>query len=306
MLNSADYIYGIFLSGSYYGKDLLKALYKRNPELFMQYLNFLFHEEFKQSICVTLNIPYTAPHYSKVEMYQMFNRLAEFYVSGLSDTGKYFLNKRGINIDSIKLYKIGSTENVFDLFENVIEGVNKDLALLIVDVHEALMRIVEKLYGNPHFVTIPSFNTHGDCVGICLRAIKHKRIGDDKNLFKFHFLNAPDYLFGEHVIDKYSTVYVVEGVFDVIALNRIGIQNVVCLGNTTMSPWQYNKLRDKKLIFIMDNDLGGQNGIMRFRNTYPMHDARFYLLPDERDLDEMHKNERLAFVGNLRNYQQAA
>jgi len=309
MLNSSDYIYGIFLSGSYYKIPLLKALYKKDPEQFMKFLNILFHEQFKQEIVNALNIPYNGISYTQSELFNGLREVVSFYESNLGTLGLNFLNSRGINKSTISKYKMGSTEGVFNKqkfedFISVLENkkIPKAFIIQLMQLHSSLMTVTSQLYGNPHFVSIPSYNVNGDCTGICLRSIGHKKIGEGKNVFKFHFLNAPDYLFGEQFIDNYDTVFVTEGVFDVLALHELGIYNVVCLGNVTMSKWQYAKLKDKNLIFIMDNDLGGLNGIERFKQTFvPNHTktCKFFTTFDDRDLADLPISERELFISEV-------
>jgi len=308
LFDSADYIYSIFLSGSYYKTGLLEAFYKQNQQRFLKYLDFLLHEDFKKNVMDVIQVPYIPPKYTTTELFDTFRELSQFYYESLNDKGRNFLNARGITDSEISTYCIGSTEGILTKqFDDFIMRLSykrtpKELLVKLLETHDLLMTVVYKLYQNEHFVTIPSFDSNGVCNGICLRAIGHRSLNKKKNLYKFHFFNAPAFLFGENYLPEYASVYVVEGVFDVIALHRAGIHNVVCLGNVTMSPWQYEKIKDKDLTFIMDNDLGGIEGIARFQRTlWPSHekDSRFFLLPDKRDFDEMSDTDINTFLNQL-------
>lgn len=59
--------------------------------------------------------------------------------------------------------------------------------------------------------------------------------------------------------------------------------------------YQYQKIKDKKLHFIFDNDMGGNNGLQIIEKM----NLQGSLLPGYKDIDEMDKEETMKFIASL-------
>lgn len=99
----------------------------------------------------------------------------------------------------------------------------------------------------------------GLLAGICIR-----NISDDINYvsdIKYTFSNYGWYLYGYDSCDNVDEVFIVEGVFDAIAMNNYGYK-AIALGCSNPSPMQLAMLlyKYKNLKICLDNDLAGYIG----------------------------------------------
>jgi len=265
--NLDDLIYALFLSGSYYSEETIKSLYKSDEQNFLKYLNFIFDLEFQELIYKWIGKEFSCK-FTQDEVDRAFHLLALFYhEEGLTR----YLKERGVTEEQVRKFKLGSTHCVLDKkkFEKFLnklrKEVCKELVIRLLDYHENLFTVVSQIHGSPHHVTVPSFDIKGSCRGICYRAISYNKVSQWKNIHKFHFSHGPSYCFGEHNLNKFNSFFIVEGVFDALALEKIGIENSIALGNCTLSDFQYRKLKHKDLYFIFDNDKGGLFGLRKLR-----------------------------------------
>lgn len=298
MFNSPDYIYGIFLSGSYNNASaFFKALRKVNKEAFDKYSKFLFHQEFKEDLYKIVGETYSG-RYLQAEIDTMCGVLANFCKQHISEEAKEFFKLRGISTESIESLQLGSTEAIDDkvLVEELIKslslsGVSRYIVEDLFSFFFTVLPTIKTLYGGSHFVTIPSYDVKGNCRGICFRTTRYKKLERVKNLYKFHFFNAPSYIFNEQVIVNNDIVFCFEGVFDSIIASQYGIDNTIALGNIRLSKWQYEKVKDRKVYYVFDNDLGGQNGLKSIEKIYAdkdnLENYKGIVLPYKEDIDEM-------------------
>ncbi len=297
MINSTDYVYSLFLSGSYYTESTLKILYKQDPVKFKKWLLYLFNIPFQNEIFKMVGIE-DKVSYGQEDVIKLNNILYNLFNKTKSSIGTDFFEKRNITMEEQEKYKLGDTITTFTdplyfkqlIYEAGNQNINEELLKKVIDFHFSLFDISKNLYGNGSYVTIPSFDREGNCSGICYRSVAYKNLGGSKkNVFKFHFLNAPAYLYGEEFIDTNDELYCFEGVFDVIACRRIGIENCLALGNVRLSEQQYEKVKDKKIHYRFDDDLGGRNGLRQITTMYKKHNNENYtvdILPFKEDIDE--------------------
>lgn len=211
-----------------------------------------------------------------------------------------FLENRGIDKEDIKRLKIGDlskfySDEFIDYVKIIKDNYNKETLQLVFDSLDKICKMNQQMYGNFNYVIIPSFDKNMNNVGTCFRSISFLKNGNWKNLYKFHFFNAPRFLYGEDKLDEYKSFFVFEGVFDVIHCKKNGIDNCLGLGNNTLSKYQYQKIKDKKLHFIFDNDMGGNNGLQIIEKM----NLQGSLLPGYKDIDEMDKEETMKFIASL-------
>jgi len=111
---------------------------------------------------------------------------------------------------------------------------------------------------------IPVRDMHGKLFGVSGRDLS----GESKIKYR-HYpgLNKEAVLYGEKFINiKKPRAYIVEGFFDVIGLQRHGLENVFATMGTSISTYQEQKLIRwfKEIIFVPDGDLAG----LRFAIDY--------------------------------------
>lgn len=107
-------------------------------------------------------------------------------------------------------------------------------------------------------MTMPTFSSSGDFVGVIGRAI-----GDHPkryHVYKDFSPNLGSYLFGEHLLDPTdSTIYLVEGPIDAIYASQV-LGNVVALMGSSLSSGQRQRVKAlaKKAVIMSDGDEAGR------------------------------------------------
>ena len=315
MFNSPDYIYGIFLSGSYNNASaFFKALRRINKETFDKYSKFLFHQEFKEDLYRIVGENYSG-RYGQSEIDTMCGVLANFCKQHISEEAKEFFKLRGVSTESLERLSLGSTEAIDDkvVVEELIKslrdsGVSRYIVEDLFLFFFTVLPTIKSLYPGSHFVTIPSYDQEGNCRGICFRTTRYRKLNSTvKNLYKFHFFNAPSFIFNQQTLERNDSFFCFEGVFDSIVSEQYGIDNTIALGNIRLSKWQYEKVKNKKGYYVFDNDLGGQNGLKQVESVYRednnLANYKGTLLPFKEDIDELLLNgkerEVKEFLNNL-------
>ena len=275
------------------------------PELkdeFIRQTQYHFVEEYQKELFTSTNLINEVKIPNQEEVDIIFTEFAKyFHKHGQKD---YFLN-RGITEEEIITYKLGSTHIIYDyettvpFIESLKEKYNKELVEQIIFFHLRAHNAIKSLHDSEAFVTIPDFDINGICRGIVYRAEKFVKTENLRNMHKFFVSHAPLFWFNSKVIDKYDTLIVVEGVFDALALLRIGIKNVISPSATRISKYEYEKIKDKKLHLVYDRDAGGVFGLELFFNEYD-NDLRNFettydVLDDSRDFDEITAEEIFGF-----------
>jgi len=122
---------------------------------------------------------------------------------------------------------------------------------------------------NEDRMIIPCRDMHEKLMGVSGRAINPEKKPKWKH---YPGMNKELFLYGENFIDiKKSTCFLVEGFFDVIALDRIGVPNVLATMGTSISEIQMQKIFRffKNVIFIPDGeDVEKGNTGLKFAETY--------------------------------------
>ena len=104
-----------------------------------------------------------------------------------------------------------------------------------------------------------------------------------------------------------KAVYVVEGYMDVIALHRVGVENVLATCGTALTPQHISRLADltKKIILLFDGDSAGQGAAAKsFRQMADVNaDVYALFIPAEMDPDDLAKAQgaqTAAYLENLK------
>lgn len=276
------------------------------PELkdeFIRQTQYHFVEEYQRDLFTSTNLinEVNIPNQEEIDL--IFTEFAyHFHLHVVKD---YFIN-RGITLEEINTYKLGSTHIIYNteatgpFIETLKKKFNPKLVDDVVFFHLKSHNAIKKLHSSDAFVTIPDFDNKGICRGIVYRTERFVKDGDLRNLHKFFVSHAPLFWFNSKVINKYDTLIIVEGVFDALALLRVGILNVISPSATRISKYEYRKIKDKHLHLIYDRDQGGAFGLELFFNEYDneLRDkiTTYDVLEDLRDFDEMSKEEIFNFL----------
>lgn len=180
----------------------------------------------------------------------------------------YFLSKRKINFNSIKLFKICfiSKKVLVTLNKTIL---NRNIIKKLTEIG-LLYEKNKKLYSKfNNRILFPIRNVKGDYIAIGGRAlnefIKPKYINSNES----RIFSKKKELYGLHECinfkKKFDYIIIVEGYIDVITLNQNGIQNVIAILGTALSYEHLILLKSfyKKLIFCMDGDIPGKLSALR-------------------------------------------
>ncbi|MDR1670224.1 MAG: toprim domain-containing protein [Spiroplasmataceae bacterium] len=178
----------------------------------------------------------------------------------------YLQNKRKIDRSDIERFGFGSSISNRQLSQLLFEQVNNDFSsedLLTTN----LVWITENnkvcdFFPNQQLI-IPLENSEGKTVAFAARKINDSVPGESKYRYlpSYHNYQKSFLLYNYSVAKKARTeeCYLVEGFFDVISLNKIGIENCIALLGTNLSEEQLKLLNNlnKRIIIFLDNDKAG-------------------------------------------------
>jgi DNA primase len=209
-----------------------------------------------------------------------------------------YLKQRGLNSEDIQRYKIGYfPQNLSKLIQHIPSSVLQKLSI---------MNYSEKsLFSDFFYLVFPIISEYGDSIGVAGRTLLDQGDRDIYDIPKY--LNSSfkkaNILYGlnlsqEHII-KENNVYIVEGYFDYIALDKNGINNTVAICGTAFSKNHFLKLARyaDKFTFILDGD---ESGLRSMEKIYAKFinkgiKLRFMLLPKGfKDVDEYFASGRNA------------
>lgn len=194
----------------------------------------------------------------------------DFYTSKLSETPKSYLTKRSLTEEFIKDWKIGFAPDSFsETYEHLLKSgfSRKEIIAAGMGIQKELNE--EKIFDRfRNRIMIPINDHQGRIVGFGGRTL-----GDDpakymnspespiyqKSLVLYNLENA------KSAIREEKSVILVEGYFDVFALSRIGIRNVVAVSGTALTEEHCKLLRrfTDTIILSLDRDPSGREAAKR-------------------------------------------
>ena len=207
-----------------------------------------------------------------------------------------YLKNRGLSGEDVKRFKIGYFPRNIKMLTNYVSS---DLlkSLSIVDYSN------NSDFSNYFYLVFPIYSEYGAPVGISGRTL----LSDEER----GFVGIPKYknssykksgiLYGleasrDHII-KSNNVYVLEGYFDQIAMNKAGIKNSVAICGTAFSQNHFLKLAryTDKITFLLDSDDAGVRSVESIHNKFLNKGVklRFLKCPDGyKDVDEYFRNDK--------------
>lgn len=147
-----------------------------------------------------------------------------------------------------------------------------------------------------HPLILPYRDTYGNIVALVGRTIlsESERAGLKISKYKNTEFKKRNYLFGlyeakKSILEK-GFAYIVEGQFDVIKAFEKGVTNIVAVGNSNMSPYQFSLIYryTNNLYLLLDNDEAGEKGREKIISSYSKYAniKNVYLPIGYKDIDE--------------------
>lgn len=169
-------------------------------------------------------------------------------------------------------------------------------------------RTLNFLFFENHPLVMPYKDTYGNVVGIVGRSLlsdeerQKKKISKYKNTDfiskEFKKFKKGNFLYGlfenKKDILENNGVFVVEGQFDVIKSVENGLKNIVALGNSNMSTYQFSLISryTNNIFLLLDKDEAGEKGRKRILDKFGKlaNIHNFYLPDGYKDIDEFLSN----------------
>lgn len=241
-------------------------------------------------------------------VFDCLTKINDYYVGCLFQTEEgqscalSYLHDRGLTDDIILKFKLGySLKDAEKLPKNLEEN---GFSLKTIEKTGIGLVFDNKIKDNNAGRVIFSIsNQDGQVVGFSAR-----QLIEDKNQGKY--INSPEsaggvfhkseilynYFNAKDEARRTKFIYVVEGFMDVIALDRIGIHNVVALMGTAFTKDHLRLLRflNCEVRLCLDNDNAGQDAMIKISKTLDSSDIKYKLVSniqksDGKDCDEILK-----------------
>lgn len=218
-----------------------------------------------------------------------------------------YLNGR-LNQESQEKFQFGffpDPEHLIALTSLVDESflINNDL-LYVKTINDSLYpRIMKSGYFDEHPLIMPIKNIYGAPIALVGRSILDEKIRQEKKINKYKYtknFTKTTNVFGLYENKKNiflkDSVYVVEGQIDVIKAMERGIDNIVAIGGSSMSSYQFSLITryTNNIFLLLDNDEAGEKGRKSIIDHFGKHANiyDFYLPTGYKDIDEYFcKNE---------------
>ncbi len=282
----------------------------------MQHLNQAFPEAVETLAArMGMQVPREGtgtPHQSNGSLYQLMTRITHFYQKNLRQKGQAaieYLKNRGLSGTIAHHYQLGYASSQWHELESIFTSQQTELLTTGMLIQKEDSTGTYDRYR--HRIMFPIHDRQGRIIGFGGRAID----GDQKP----KYLNSPETVIFQKNRDLYglyqvlqqeshpSSILVVEGYMDVIALAQHGLNNAVATLGTATSPYHIQLLskHTQVIIFCFDGDKAGRQAAWRaLESTLPelnhALDARFIFLPEGHDPDSLVRAEgKDAFLKRL-------
>lgn len=215
-----------------------------------------------------------------------------------------YLHDRGLNNDIINKFKIGYSIKDGNKTTNTL--INNGFSLRTIEkTGIGLIRGDKISDANAGRVIFPISNQDGQIVGFSAR-----QLGNDKDQAKY--INSPEtsggvfhksnilynYYNAKDAARREKVIYIVEGFMDVIALDRVGINNVIGLMGTVLTPEHIRLLRflNAEVRLCLDNDQPGQDAMIKIAKELQNSSIKYLFVSNSqtvngKDSDEILKND---------------
>jgi DNA primase len=215
------------------------------------------------------------------------------------------------NIDSFNIGYFPNDKNLDELTELVDKKTLQKLKLTynwFVNNRSSVSSIQKGLF-NYHNIIFPYNDEYGNIIALAGRTLlgdtEQEEVGVPK--YKNTFFNKSLHLFGlyqaKRAIAKRGCVIVVEGQIDCISCHGHGIHNVVAIGGSDLSRYQFYLIKkySDDIYLLLDNDSAGKRATEKILDRYSKYaNIRTLELPASfGDVDEYLRQSSTCDVFNL-------
>lgn len=264
--------------------DIIKALV--GPEGIQELLDVhTVNPEYALSIARRMSVEYT-PTYPVISLEETKAILSR----PLSETASAHLTQRKFPMELVPQYEVSCWKwepHQFSTWARYFPF-NRE-AMLVASVILAKLNFVVDL-SQEEFIICPSYDRQGNLNNLVFRFISDNIVF---YMSKWLFSHGRQATFGLHKVDPSQPVFIVEGFYDHVACDLMGIQSVG-LGSAFISYDHYRFLEGLDLIFLLDSDETGR----RYSQRLAAEGNRVLFLSDEfKDPWEYYQNgKELKFI----------
>lgn len=234
-----------------------------------------------------------------------------------AQASKSYLDSR-LTPESQETFQFGyfpGVQNISVLTDLVGEDLLRQEKLLYTrDIEDSLFpRRVPSCYFEDYPLVMPFRDSYGKPVGLVGRTLldederKKRKLSKYKNTLESKDFKKGNLLFGlyenKRAILEKGCVYIVEGQFDVIKASEAGFKNIVALGNSSMTSYQFSVISrySNNIFLLLDNDEAGEKGRKRISSKFgQMANIRNFYVPDDyKDIDEYITKGRISEYAEL-------
>ena len=244
------------------------------------------------------------------KLYEIHKLATElFHETLFSDRGqkakKYLLN-RGLNEDSLKLFKIGFVPEESSYLFNSIKSKNYDKEIMEKSGLFGFSK--SKTYDRFRSrIMFPISNTAGKIIAFGGRIFEKDDPAKYMNSPETPLYKKSEVFYGlditREAIRKKESAILVEGYTDLIQLYQAGVKNVVAVSGTAFTERHVNQIRrfTSKVYLCYDGDLAGKNAARKAGYSLLKGgiDSKVIVIPDGLDPDDwINRDGKNEFVSN--------
>ena len=184
-----------------------------------------------------------------------------------ASAAKKYLNDRGLDENVRNTFSIGYNPGGDRLSTFLRAKGYSDADMVAVNVARTGTQGVGDVYSNR--ITFPIHDAHGHPIGFSARTMDPNNPSKYVNTTDTVLFHKSDIVYNAHrarmAARREGKIYVCEGVTDVIAFARAGIENAVCTLGTACTKSQIRLLKSlaPRIVFCYDGDNAGQNATMK-------------------------------------------
>ena len=213
--------------------------------------------------------PKSDPH--KENLYKALNETIRFTAYQLNSqeaaNAKEYLYARGLSDEMIAKFEIGYNPGADSLYRFLHAKGYSDNDLVSVNVARVTESGMHDVFSQR--ITFPIHDARGNPIGFSARALDTGNTAKYINTNDTELFTKGDIVYNAHRAKaearRSGKIYVTEGVTDVIAFAKAGIENAVCTLGTACTPHQISLLRSlaARIVFCYDGDRAGQAATYR-------------------------------------------
>ncbi|MCR4950939.1 MAG: DNA primase [Solobacterium sp.] len=231
------------------------------------------------------------PHREK--LYQVMNESIRYmmYQIDTQDAAheKEYLEKRGMNADVRNAFQIGYNPPADSLYRFLHAKGYDDRDIVSCNLGRMTESGMHDVFSGR--IAFPIHDTAGNPIGFSARTLDPSNPSKYINTTETELFTKGDIVYNYHrakmAARREGRVYVCEGVTDVIALYRAGIQNAVCTLGTSCTENQIRLLRNMaaKTVFCYDGDNAGQAATYRAAGMLRKEGCEVLIVQNKTGLD---------------------